>query len=624
MEATIRLFRALPISDHGKGECDGEILKQTLRHGYILSPEVAHDYPDHERLVSMIEAEVGLSPEEMNASFHKSWAKVKDSPIEQLVLEQMVHYLTTYGFESLGIYSESSVYFPNEALEIPDLEAKDLRLVVIKGYTKEELKAKMMDLLKSGIALAEDTMRDLVDVAMFVGVDDDDLGAVRNKEVSILLHEYLGKVPRDPVEFLRYLIFKSTDSTLLIKNNETVKAIAANKNIGAAGLVEKYKAAHGLERLAQIFYRFKPLWLAFRTNKAMRTLVNKIRKLAVGHHRPMKGDYLNEVTARIKAGTLDDGRLLKSLEGANVFRKIRLAYALNYRTWDVDSILYRVRNGKAWAADFAPANPSEMNRASQVVLDSIARDLLPKVAGKKVFIPEWVNYTLPATEKQFCGNFPAGSSIAVPEDIVFGIYWENVGHHRIDLDLSITNAGGKIGWDGAYRNDARSVAFSGDVTDATKGASELFYIGKHDPENFLVFVNYYNHNEKVEVPFKVLVAREPVKRFSKNYMVDPNNILAVSKTVISKKSVAIGLVSVTPEETRFHFVETAVSKSISSRSNSVANQTRNYLYNFYTHAIGLCQILGRAGAVMVERKEDAEIDLSPEVLEKDTFIGLMS
>ena len=67
----------------------------------------------------------GKDGEKWNQTFHKSWEKVEKAPIEQLVLEQIVHYITTYGFEELGIYDKNSVYIPKEKLEIPELD-KDI------------------------------------------------------------------------------------------------------------------------------------------------------------------------------------------------------------------------------------------------------------------------------------------------------------------------------------------------------------------------------------------------------------------------------------------------------------------------------------------------------------------
>src|SRR5438874_2551824 len=119
--------------------------------------------------------------------------------------------------------------------------------------------------------------------------------------------------------------------------------------------------------------------------------------------------------------------------------------------------------------------------------------------------------------------------------MVAGIHWENQNHHRIDLDLSIMSPEvGKIGWNGSYRTADRSILFSGDLTDAPrpKGASELFYIGKEARGVFIMFVNYFNYDEKVEVPFKILVAHEKPVNPQSHYTVDPNNIMALSNTTI--------------------------------------------------------------------------------------------
>ena len=106
--------------------------------------------------------------------------------------------------------------------------------------------------------------------------------------------------------------------------------------------------------------------------------------------------------------------------------------------------------------------------------------------------------------------------------MIFGIHWDNIDSHRIDLDLSIISTDGKIGWDSAYRNDDRSILFSGDITDAHKGATELFYIKKQEKAILEVFVNYYNFDDSIEVPLKILVAKEQTNRLKKNYMINPN------------------------------------------------------------------------------------------------------
>ncbi len=90
-----------------------------------------------------------------------------------------------------------------------------------------------------------------------------------------------------------------------------------------------------------------------------------------------------------------------------MWRKIRLAYALKFRTKDVDSILYRIRNGKAYAMDFFFGDKERAKTILAIVLDSIVEDIVKNVKGKKIYIPDYINYSLPATEfpgRRDCGK----------------------------------------------------------------------------------------------------------------------------------------------------------------------------------------------------------------------------
>ncbi len=628
MKATIRLFKALPISNKRKKKASLALLEKTIKNGFVFSPEVISNYSNYDELIKLVQSELGLSAEQLNQTFHKSWKKIKEASIEQLVYEQLVHYFTTYGFEEMGIYTANSVYIPNEKLEIPELDSKSkegFNLVVIKGYTKKELKEKLLTLLESGVALAEDTMTDILEVIDLVGFGKADVEKIKNREVKIRLYEELGMIPSDPVEFLRYLVYKSTGNSLLIKNPVTIQKIKEN-NKGLTTLFIKYRKHEGLERLAEIFYRFKPLFLAFRESERLKPVINKIRKLAKKYHKPMPEDYLNSVTQKINAGHKFDGiELRKELEKVNTFRKIRLAYALKYRTKEVEHILYRLRNGKGYATDFEFLYPKEAKKVLRFVLDSITKDISKKVKGKKIYIPEYMNYTLPATEKQFTEKFPNGSYVTCPTDMIFGIHWDNVGRHRIDLDLSLIDSDQKLGWDSNYRNEGRSILFSGDITDAPKpkGATELFYVKKQTQKASILYVNYYNHDEDVEVPFKILVAHEQAKNFRENYMVNPNNIVAIAKSKIKTKQRILGLLVSTTKENRFYFTETDIGCSITSSSNEFTEASRNYLFNFYKDAITLNEVLEKAGAKLIKDKEKCDIDLSPEQLEKDTILNLI-
>jgi len=664
-KATLRLFKALPIIKKQAGSSRyGDSVAKTIPRGYVLSPSVLYAYRGAklDEAMKLIEEVYGITAESLNSSFHKSWAKVEDTPQEELMVEQLAHYLTTYGqeqpkeyliekeeqfgvdhlaekiielpdFRSDKIQDENYVYIPKEKLEIPHWDRENIQLVVIKGYTKEELKDRLLILLASGIALKEETVQDCVEIAKFVELDDMEIVGIKNKEARAALYDQLGLVPQNPIEFLRYIVFKATGQALLIKNKALIEQIKTSEVKGWSKLFFTYEKEYGLARLAEIFYRFKPIFLAFKVKISLKSTINKIRRLAKKYHKPMPEDYLNTVTAILRNGaTLEEGEFRGALDRANVFRKIRLAYALKYRTKDVDSILYRIRNGKGYATDFSFGHKGSAKLVLNKVLNSIVDDVKKNVEGKRIYIPDYIHYTLPATEKQFTGNFPSGTYVVVPKDIVFGINWHNVPGKAVDLDLSIISpTEGKIGWDSDYRTGTGSIMFSGDITDARgkNGATELFCVKRQKKEALILYVNYYNFSAEHEVPFKIVVAQERPVNWKQNYMVDPNNLVAMSNSKINQKEKVLGLLVTTFDECRFYFTETYVGNAITSSNTKLAEHSRKYLFGFYENAISLTDILERAGAIVYTKLllpgdfSEVDINLSPEALEKDTILNLL-
>lgn len=623
MKSTIRLFKALPISNKRKKKPTKAILVKTIPLGFVFSPEVLANYKIDDKLIDMVSKEIGLTKEQMNNSFHKSWKKIKESSMEQLVFEQMVHYITTYGFEKFGIYSDDTVYIPAEKLDIPELKEGKIKLTIINGYTNDELKEKLLKFLNTGIALKEDTIRDVIEVAKFVGVSGSDIDLINNKEVKVRLYDKLNEIPENPTEFLRYMIFKTTETSLLIKSNSLIAQIKDSVDSKSTSLFRNYKNKYGLEKLSEVFYRFKPLFLAFKEHSPNKRVINKLRKLSKKNHKPMKEDYLNTVTSRLNK--LNKKKLEEELSKANVFRKIRLAYALKFRTKDCNSIVYRIRNGKAFPTEFHFTNQKGAKETLSVVLDSIISDIKSNVKGKKIYIPENMHYTLPATEKMFTGDLPSGSYVSMKENLICGIHWGQETGSRVDLDLSVISMKGKIGWDSDYRTEARDVLFSGDITSAPKpdGATELYYFKKQPKIPYLMMVNYYNFSEGDSCDFKILAASEEAKGWKQNYMVNPNNIVCLAKTKIDKKQKILGLVVPQTNGIRFYFAEAYMGAGISSSCSEKTTQTRDYLFNFYTNSIELKDILEKAGAKFVKDVEKADIDLSPETLQKDTIINLL-
>jgi len=159
-----------------------------------------------------------LNGNDLNKTFHKSWQKIKTSTRYELLIEQIKHYISTYGSNF-----QSEIYIPNEVLNVPDLK---LNFKVIKAYTKEEMQEKCLSLLRSGIALKEETVDDLLDI-LHNELDYDFTGRenIKNKEAVIKIADKYDVFPENPVEFFRYVIYKTTKETLLIKDDNLINLI---------------------------------------------------------------------------------------------------------------------------------------------------------------------------------------------------------------------------------------------------------------------------------------------------------------------------------------------------------------------------------------------------------------
>lgn len=622
-KATLSLFNAVQVDKKKKAK--DILLSQTIKDGYILSPEVAAIADA--KLLKLISDTVGISGEKANASFHKSWKTIEESSDFQLVMQQILHYITTYGFEAMGIYNESSVYIPNEVLKIPKIK-DGIRLIVIKGLTSKEILEKVIQ-LGSGIALKPETMDMMVEIIsgnMF-DIVTEVLPFIKNRELKSKIYDEYDIMPSEPLEFLRYTIQKLTNESLLIKNGKLIAKIKESKTaLGTKTLDKMIKLAPN--NLAEIFLRYKPLFLALKTVSSDKTFFNQLRKKAEKMHKPMKEDFLNSITSKLSNGKkITKKSLAEELAKVNIFRKIRLAYALKFRTHNNNSIVYKIRNGKGYATDFEFDNFIGAKDVLETVLNSIVEDL--DVKGKTIYIPDFINYALPATEKMFTGNLPTGSYVTVPKDLIVGIHWTNTAQRgRVDLDLSTLSVDGKIGWDRNYRNGNNTVLFSGDITDAPrpKGASELFYIKEGSKNDQIMYVNDFNWREDSPVEAKIIVAQDVPKNFGRDYMVDPNKIIASVPIVITQKSNTLGLITKVGKENRFYFSSTSIGNNISSGYDEHADKAREYFANSLIDSIDFKDILERAGAKIVNEKPEKKkfIDLSPEALDKTTIINLIN
>lgn len=551
-----------------------------------------------------------LSGNDLNKTFHKSWLTILETSDEVLVIQQIMHYLSTYGTDF-----SMDAYIPCEVLQLPNVE---LKIKLFKAYTKEELQDKALGMLTSGIALKADTLNNILFVLAGLKFEftADVMNKIRNKEAMCILSDKFGVYPSNPVEAFRVVFFKATNSTLLIKNPATVEAIKASK-------YNPWKAFDtiGYENLAKIFNRFKPLFLAFKCyDKSTSTSINKISRLSKSLHLPIVQNPLNLVTTKELLP-----QELHWLDNATPFALFKAMQCLESRMFGKTSFVYRIRNGKSFALRNDKVNPAVEKNAS--VLNAYLKHRFGgKFTGKKFFIPEGVAYGLPTSEKDYIGNFPYGTRIT-SDKIAAGIYWEDAWGAR-DLDLSGQGIGTKVGWDARWK--AEGIIFSGDITSAPQGAVEYLYAKGTAEEDYLLKVNIFSRSnygdcedaEKSAVKCKVIVGSGD--DISRNYMMNPENVIIEAMVDLNERNSTIGVLHNSSLGCHFTLGQFSQGNAITSSQNETATISLEAMQQEIDTRIYLNDLIKAMGGEIVHQMEDGAYDLSPGSLQKDTLIKLFS
>lgn len=536
-------------------------------------------------------AKENLSGEALNATFHKSWSVIKNSSRYELAIEQIIHYYSTYGTDF-----ENEMYIPNEILEVPN---NKITFKIIKAYTKEEMTKKALSILQSGIALKEETLDDIIDVLIkdldyqFSGKEN-----IKNKEAIVKIADRFEVYPENPTEFLRYIIFKATDSTLLIKNTKTIDAIKASKYDPSKAMIN-----FGVEKLAQIFNRFKPLFLAFKQKSP--AVINKISKLSKTLHKPLVSNPLNEVTHTVL--TEEQKHWLDNATPFALFKALSACYS---RMNGQDTFVYRIRNGKSWVKP----NPSK-----EVVwrnYDFILKYMKGRfnLSGKRFFFPKNIKFALPTSEKMFVGNIPTGTRFYA-DKMAVGIYWENAWGAN-DLDLSGLNIAGKIGWDANYNLDDGSLMYSGDITNAPNGATEYLYANTGLKYPTLVNCNVFSGSEGCY--YKIIVGKGD--RIDYQYMMDPNNLFLEVKCHSVQKQNVLGIFIPKGDMQCFVLLNFGAGHSHISGNTEVTTMATKALYQQWYKPFTFEELVLHLGATIVyNENEKADFDFSLNRLEKDSF-----
>ena len=612
-----------------------EVNAEAARYGWLVHPDCCNE--DTLKWVREI------AKTKYNKTFYKKWEDITSKTRFELLVDQLLHYASTYG---TGL-SDGEGYMPNhEDVVIPFKSFK-----VILPCSKRELFDRCAGMIKSGIAMEQQTQKDCSEYVVSqvsnwtefaFSIDD-----VKNKESQATIASLTGVYPQDSFALLRCLVYKATGSTMLIKSDDMISAIRKNAGKISLGTLSEKQ----LENLSKIFLRFKPLFLAMKcgvetspmdnaafidaarkkgievpvqTEKQVSnaSVVNKLRKLAKKNHTPFEMGFWETVLVEKK--NLEDVK--KNVASISNFKKATLMQCIKMRLVGQSGQCYVIRNGKMFVREgYAPQKDDDyLMRVFVILHDALIESLKSKAC--KVRYPKGLNLAVPTSEKNFIGNYPMGTSVEMGDDHnVVGIYWHNDwGTNDFDLHY-MSMDGDSYGWNAAYSksDEDKSVIYSGDITNAPNGATELMYIAGQAPDGKFQVCRYSGTSKTSQ--FKFFVARIDRAYTGNNDdgengpMVDPNDVVAEFMIPVDgydQKNIAMTV------DNRFVLMElSAGERRVPSLTleRVVVDKFRIKARSF----LNLKEVLESAGFLEAESDDD-KMDLDLTQLTKDQLIGLFS
>lgn len=454
-----------------------EVNELAISKGYVVDPECCN-----QRVVNFLNS----IPNNYNTTFYASVADVVAKSRTELLMDQLLHYASTYGTEHAG-----QVFVVNEnfgLIDEPIIDFSDCK--VIEPITRTEIGIKVQDMLASGIALKSDTLDNLFSLIEEFNFEID-INEVKNIEAKMKLYSILNILPSTADEFVRYMVYQITEDTLLIKNYQMINQIAlqSHNQLHMVNINEQM-IKFGLEELSSVFFRYKPLFLALRKQGVMmRRTTNKLRKLANKHHKPFVPGYWETILSKTDFCVQE---LMSKVKFISNFKLVRLIKAIDVNSSGSDKRFFLIRNGKTFIKENNNIEtPSAQLWMREIFMESLINNLKEKDLGR-VKLPTNIRLAVPTSEKTYVGNIPFGSYIIPSKsNSIFGINWFGSDGAK-DLDLSYMDKRGvRIGWNSNYYNGENSIIYSGDMTSANPEACEYMFC-KKGLQDGVIYVNAYH------------------------------------------------------------------------------------------------------------------------------------
>lgn len=631
----IKLFNVALVENTPSKDMFKTVNQRAAQVGYFIHPAVCN-----ESVLAFLK-EQSINP---NATFYKNWLDVTSKTRLELALDQVFHYLTTYGTD----FALGNGYVPNDGEnDAPAIDFKNFK--VIMPISADDLFNRCWNMLCSGVALKGDTMCAVADYVIehvhngkMINVD-----SIKNREALAYICDILNIWPESAHNLFRLIMYKTTGDTMIVNNNDTIRRIKASEHIFD---FNKLSDAD-LTRLSSIFLRYKKLFLAFKHiyNTACvdnHSAINKLRKLAVKNHKPFKAGFWQTLFSELKSAE----EIKAHLGELTPYKKIALMQLCKERYMLPKDNLYFIRNGKQFLKinDAVDVTVKELKDKAfyaaviyNILKDSVI-DTLKANSEKDIVVtfnedgtpaetkktPKVVKHysgmhiALPSSEKSFIGNYPFGTQFDLTQNNLIGCYWRSEwGTNDYDLSL-IDIKGHKIGWNANYYNMPRNIVYSGDMTDAEPEACEVIKITNPIDVKALIKINQYSGATKSK--FELFFGQSD-KHFDyqayKNFMVDPNEIkFRATIEHENKKEMQVALVG----NNKITLMEVHSGNSIVSSFNSHNEEYINTLMAKTEYFVDAEELLRDAGFQIVDENYTGEVDIDFANLDKDSLLSLLA
>ena len=632
IRALVELFKVVPEEIH-LAEDHLYDFSRCIKKGFLVTfcggTEIARKIPAS--VFNTIDAIYGNDTEANNQTFHKSFSTVRNANLEQLIRDQLINYFFSYDMELRG--SRALNYVPVEELNLPEGLIPFDKLVIVRTLRNPEIVEIINDYARSAVSPSPQQVECFRHLIKYVTIP---VTEIKSREFQCLKFDFDGTVPEDPEMLLRYLVYSTTKSTLLIKNKELIYAIKMNgKPLYGRDDKRAYKilSKANLAELASIFFRYKPIFLAYKTWTGCAPIINRIRRLAEKYHRPQSDVTIKNFTTLVLERRAED--IAAIINRASNRELIKLLNALQVRVFNPENGpipgVFNIRNGRTYVRNDGIKKVSLINADSygyayETIIVELIKRFYPILGNKKFYIPRYIDYAIPVSEKQFVGNIPWGSSINLANysDTAFtaGIQWFDHNGIRTDIDLHLSSIDRHFGWNGSWREDS-DILYTGDQTSAhlPHGAAEAYWFAPQD-SCYLLSANLYWPRAHKGYKYKLFFTHQNPNGQEGKYTYDATKSffppIPLEFTVSPEMSIGMFC------GRNFYFYGGVVNNSVVPKKNNkdLIKGLEIKLKTNLTMKSFLCMMGAKVFSVIPEDSDDF-IDLSPEALTASTLLDIV-